>query len=294
MGKRLRRRERWFVGGLLLPGTLLMGLLVFYPVVRTFFYSLQHMKLTAPDKAGFAGAANYLAVLRSSDFRYFLENSLFLLGAVTALTLLLGFAEAYVLERQTRFSGALLAAAILPWALPPYVNGVLWRFILYPGYGYLNRLLLALQLIREPVQWFTGRWRTLGVISLVASWRSVPFCAVVILAALKSMPEELRDAARIDGAGRLQLLRHIVLPLIAPFVGVAVTHTSIAAINIFDEIIALTGYSDISANLLVYDYLKTFSFLDIGMGSAITYLILLLSAVLGYFYLKALYREVEF
>jgi len=288
-----RLNDRIFPLLLLLPSAAIMLVLVAYPIVRTFFFSLQRMKLTAPDRTGFAGLGNYLTALRDSQFWYSLGNSLFLLAVVTVLTLVLGFAAALLLSRDTRLSGVLMGAAILPWALPPYVNGVLWRFIFYPGYGYMNRLLLALHLVREPVQWLTGRWTVLSVVALVASWRSVPFCAVVILAALKSMPEELRQAALIDGAGRRQLFRYIILPLIVPFVGVAVTHTSIAAINIFDEIVALSGYSDISSNLLVYDYLRTFSFLDIGLGSAVTYLVMLLSAGLGYFYLRSMYREVD-
>ena len=101
-------------------------------------------------------------------------------------------------------------------------------------------------------------------------------------------------AARIDGGNRTSIFRRITLPLMLPFLGIGITSTSVTAINVFDEIIALSGYSDLGKNLLVESYLTTFSFLDFGKGSAITYLVMFFAGILGVFYLRNLNREVEY
>lgn len=255
---------------------------------------MQKMKLTAPQDTGFVGWANYQAVLKSDSFWYSLQNTLFLLVVVVLITTVFGICVALMLNVDTKISGVLMAAAVLPWALPPVVNGIIWRFIFYPGYGFMNKLLIGIGVIDSPIEWMSRRFLLLFVVALVVAWRSIPFTAIVCLAGLRAIPHDLYEAARIDGAGRWSAFRHITGPLMVPFVGIGITSASITAINIFDEIVALAGYSDLGKNLLIESYLTTFSFLDFGKGSALTYIIMLISAVLGFFYLKNLTREVEY
>lgn len=279
---------------LLLPMLLIMGSLVIYPIIMTFSYSLHRMKLTAPNDTRMIGLENYRAILQSDSFWYSFRNTVFLLVVVVLLTMVFGFLAALILNVETKISGLLMAAVVLPWAMPPIVNGIIWKFIFHPGYGFMNKLLIGLGIVEKPIQWMTDRWLLLLIVAIVAAWRNVPFTAIVCLSGLRSIPEELYEAARIDGAGRGQLFRRITAPLMMPFIGMGVTSTSISAINIFDEIIALSGYKDIGKNLLIENYLTTFSFLDFGKGSALTYIIMLISAVLGYFYLRSMNREVEY
>ena len=135
---------------LLTPMILIMGVLVFYPIVATFSYSLKKWKLTAPGDIRFIGLKNYLQILGSDDFWYSMQNTLFILVFVVACTTLLGFFIGTFLNIRVRFSGILLALAVLPWALPPFVNGILWRFVFYSGYGFLNKLLTGIGLTEEP------------------------------------------------------------------------------------------------------------------------------------------------
>lgn len=279
---------------LLAPIILIMGVLVFYPTIMTFSYSLKEMKLTSPEDTDFVGLSNYADVLTSDSFQYSLQNTLFLLAVVVVLTTVLGFGVALLLNVDTKISGLLMALAILPWALPPIVNGIIWRFIFHPGYGFMNKLLIGLHITDEPVMWLTDRWLLLLIVAIVVAWRSIPFCAIVCLSGLHAIPEELYEAARIDGGNRIAVFRYITAPLMMPFIGIGITSASITAINIFDEIVALAGYKDLGKNLLIESYLTTFSFLDFGRGSALTYVIMLMAAVLGIFYLKSLNREVEF
>lgn len=225
---------------------------------------------------------------------YSLQNTMFLLVVVVLLTLVFGVIVAMMLNVDTKISGILMAITVLPWALPPIVNGIIWRFIFHPGYGFMNKLLLMLHLIDEPIAWLSDRWLLLLIVAIVVAWRSIPFCAIVCLSGLHAIPEELYEAARIDGGSKIATFRYITAPLMMPFVGIGLTSASITAINIFDEIVALAGYKDLGKNLLIESYLTTFSFLDFGKGSALTYIIMLMAAVLGFFYLKSLNKEVQY
>lgn len=279
---------------LLLPIILIMGILVYFPIIKTFSYSLQQMKLTAPQNTGFVGWENYETVLKSESFWYSLENTVFLLVVVVLLTITGGVFVALLLNVDTKISGILMAVAVLPWALPPVVNGIIWRFIFHPGYGFMNKLLISAGITEKPIEWMSSRFMLLLIVAIVVAWRSIPFCAIVCLAGLKAIPHNLYEAARIDGGGKVTVLRYITGPLMRPFIGIGVTSASITAINIFDELVALSGYSDLGKNLLIESYLTTFSFLDFGKGSALTYIIMLISAVLGFFYLRSLGKEVEY
>lgn len=279
---------------LLAPMILVMGVLVFYPIATTFSYSLKKWKLTAPGDIRFIGFDNYKSILTSESTWYSLQNTLFLLVLVVVATTALGIMLSLFLNAPVKGSGLLLAIAILPWALPPYVNGILWRFIFHPGYGFMNKVLLGLGIVDAPVEWLNSRWTLLLVVAIVVVWRSVPFMALVCLAGRQSVPHGLYEAAKIDGANNFAIFRRITFPLMLPFITVGITSTSVSAINIFDEIIALSGYGDLGKNILVESYLTTFTFLDFGRGSAVTYIVMFLAALLGIFYLRSLNKEVEY
>lgn len=279
---------------LLAPMIFIMGVLVFYPIMATFSYSLKKWKLTAPGDIRFIGLDNYKTILQSKSFWYSVQNTLFLLVLVVAATTVFGVLLSLFLNIKVKGSGILLAVAVLPWALPPYVNGILWKFVFHSGYGFMNKILIGLGVVDQPVEWLTSRFMLLFVVAVVVAWRSVPFMALVCLAGRQSIPCGLYEAAKIDGAGAVQIFRRITFPLMLPFIGIGVTSTSVTAINVFDEIIALSGYSDMGKNILVESYLTTFTFLDFGKGSAMTYLVMFLAALLGIFYLRSLNREVEY
>lgn len=279
---------------LLAPMMLIMGVLVFYPIAATFSYSLKKWKLTAPGDIRFIGFDNYKNILKSESFGYSLQNTLFLLVLVVVATSILGVLVSLFLNIQVKGAGILLAVAVLPWALPPYVNGILWRFVFHSGYGFMNKVLIGLGMVDKPVEWLTSRWMLLVVVAIVVVWRSVPFMALVCLAGRQSIPHGLYEAAKIDGAGTFQIFRRITFPLMLPFIGIGITSTSVTAVNVFDEIVALSGYSDMGKNILVESYLTTFTFLDFGKGSAVTYLVMFVAAILGVFYLKSLNKEVEY
>lgn len=279
---------------MLAPGTILMLILVFYPIIHTFLYSLQKMKLTEPGSARYIGLENYGTIIRDPTFWYALSNSVVILITVTVLTVVFGTMTALLLNVDSKIKGLLMAIAIIPWSLPPIVAGVMWRWIFHPSYGLLNRVLLRLHLIDMPIQWLSQRWSVIFIVSLVVASRCIPFCAIVILSAIRSIPTQIFEAAAIDGSSSFQTFKRITLPLMMPSLGIVVTSTSITAINVFDEIVSLSGYGDISSTLMLQAYQKTFSFMDYGLGSAMTYIIMLFAGILGLVYIRNLYREVDY
>ena len=139
---------------LLTPMILIMGVLVFYPIIATFSYSLKKWKLTAPRDIKFIGFKNYIDILQSESFWYSMQNTIFILVFVVVFTTIIGYLISVYLNVDVKGSGVLLALAILPWALPPFVNGVLWKFVFFSGYGFLNKLLIALGFVSEPIQFW--------------------------------------------------------------------------------------------------------------------------------------------
>lgn len=279
---------------LLAPMMLIMGVLVFYPIITTFSYSLKHWKLTFPGDIQYIGLKNYISILQSDSFQYSMQNTVFILIFVIVFTVLIGYLISLYLNLNVKCAGVLLALAIMPWALPPFVNGVLWKFVFFSGYGFLNKLLIAIGMIDAPIQFLASRWTLLVVISVVVVWRSVPFMALVCLAGRQSIPADIYEAAKIDGGTTGSVFRYITFPLMKPFLALGITSTSVTAINVFDEIVALSGYSDLGKNILMDSYLTTFTFLNFGKGSAMTYIVLFFAMILGIFYLYNLNKEVDY
>lgn len=279
---------------MLMPTVLLMVGLVFWPIIVTFSYSLKYMKLTDLKNSDFVGLANYATILKDPGFWYSFWNSMVVLVVVVALSAAVGLAFALLLNVNSPIKGFLTAVAIIPWALPPIVNGIMWRWIFHPSFGFINKLLMRLGVVDAPIQMLSSRFSIILVAALVTAWRNIPFCAVVLLSALQSIPPQLYEASCIDGCGRSAMFWRVTFPLLIPSLVVVLTSSSITAINVFDEIVSLNGYGDISKTLMINSYIHTFSFLDFGAGSALTYLIMIIAGVLGIIYIKNIYKEVEY
>jgi len=278
---------------LLLPTILIMVGLVLFPVIVTFIYSLREYKLTEPENYNFLGLGNYIQVLKSQAFQDALLNTLVVVSVVLVIGFIFSVVVALILYPKTKLSGLLTAIAIIPWALPPVVNGMVWRFIFYPGFGLMNIVMYRLHLIQDPITWLNTRYGTLIIVGLIVTWRVIPFGAIVFLANLHAIPEQVYEAAKVDGANGIQMFKHITLPLLMPSVAIVMTNLTMSAINVFDEIVALVGYRSMGETLLIFNYTQTFSFLNFGYGSAITYIIMIGSGVVGYYYIRSLNRGKE-
>ncbi len=147
---------------------------------------------------------------------------------------------------------------------------------------------LGLRITESPVEFTSGRISLLLISSLVVAWRIIPFISIIFLSSLQSIPGELYEASEVDGAGPLRSFFDITLPILRPAVYVGLVQTTMTSINVFDEIVSLSGYGYEGQTLLIYNYMKTFSFLDFGLGSAVTYIIMLISGASGILYIRSL------
>ncbi len=287
-------RNRWLPYALLAPIILGMLVLVYYPILETFAYSVQAMNLTTPWIKGFVWLKNYVELLRDPSVLMATLNSVDILVLVLVETVMLGLAFALVLNRNSRVKGILTAIVIVPWALPPVVNGVIWRWVFHPDYGVVNSVLIRLGIVHSAIPWLTSHLLIINVAALVVAWRSAPLAAVIFLSALQAIPKQLYEASQIDGCGVWTQFRLITLPLLRPVLGIVLTTTSITGINVFDEVVALSGFASGTRTLMLETYLRTFRFLNFGTGSALVYLVMLGTAVIGAIYIRRVYREVEY
>lgn len=276
---------------LLLPCLLLLLISVILPVVLTFRYSLKYYNLTEPQNEKFIWFENYVKIFKDPHFYNALYNSVLILVMVMIIGLVFSIITGLVLNVKSKINPVLTALVIIPWAMPPIVNGIMWKFIFFPGYGFMNKILMNLHLIKSPISWTDNRYLFLLVISIVVSWRIIPFSSLVILVNLQNIPESYYDTVKVFGGNKFQEFYYVTLPMLLPSIGVVLINLTTTALSIFDEVIAISGYQFEIQTLLVYNYSTTFNFLDFGYGSAISYVVMILSGIFGYFYVRNMAYE---
>lgn len=275
---------------LVAPILITMVALVFYPLVQTAWDSLHRVN---PMQAGtpFIGLANYTHMLSDAQLGRAWANTFLYVGlAVTAETVF-GVLAAALINQVNYGRQWLLAAVVLPWALPGVVNAVIWLWIYQPGAGLLNGILTAFGLPFENHVWFNERASAIGAVTVVHVWRMMPLTVVIVLAAMQSIPDHLYEAARIDGATRTQMFMSITLPLIRSAVAVSVTNATIYAFNLFDEAWVLAGSSLETRPVLVQIYLETFQNLHFSYGMAMSLMITLVSLLVSLVFVLRVYRN---
>jgi multiple sugar transport system permease protein len=254
--------------------------------------SLHHDSLLSQDHS-YLGLKNYVGVLQDPAFQNAFQNTLEYL--VLTVVLVLGFSVPIALWLQgvRRRRGLVIALVLLPWAVPGTVNGELWALIFKPTNGLLNGLLLKLHLIHTNVIWLQGA-KALPVVTLTLVWQTVPIAALIVLAGLEYIPQELSEQARVDGAGSIRILRSITLPLLRPAIAITTVVSSIAAVGIFDQIYVLNGNAPTTISVVQQTYLYAFKVLDLGYAVSAAMIATVASVVISLVVLRVVYREVEF
>lgn len=281
--------------GLLLvaPVALLMGALVFVPLGLTLWDSLHRID---PMRAGtpFIGLRHYADLMADKAVRQAWLNTAAYVAIAVTLETLGGLGAALLLNRVKVARRWLLAAVILPWALPPVVNAIVWLWIYNPSYGLLDAALLRLHVIDAPRVWFNDRTTALLLVSLVHVWRMMPLTAVILLAALQSIPAELYEAARLDGAGPIRCFRKVTLPLIAGGLAIALSQSTVFAFNLFDEAWILSGSSLDTRTVVAQVYMSAFQNLHFSYGMALSVLVMIASCLVSLVYVLRVYRETRY
>jgi len=278
---------------LVAPIFVTMAALVFYPLGRTVWDSLHRVNPMQPGTP-FVGLANYIKMFSDGQLgTAWINTFIYVVIAVVAETVF-GVLVAALVNQVQVGRRWLLAAIVLPWALPAVVNAVIWMWIYQPGAGLLNGILTVSGLPFENHVWFNDRTSAIVAVSVVHVWRMMPLTVVITLAAMQSIPAQLYEAARIDGANRLQMFLLITLPLIRGAIAVAMTNSTVAAFNLFDEAWVLAGSSLDTRPILVQIYLETFQNLHFSYGMALSLAVTVVSLLVSLVYVARIYHNTRY
>jgi multiple sugar transport system permease protein len=278
---------------LLSPLVVFIGALSFVPTLDTTVEAFfRVMPLDPPTR--FIGLGNFRALFDNPVITTSWVNTAVYVVVGVVLSVVLGTVMALALRQRFRFRGIVLALVILPWALPAVVEAVIWNWIYNPTFGVMNSSLHSAHLIGGYHVWLgLDRWLTVVLIEIVQVWQITPLSAVVILAALQSVPSDLYEAARVDGAGPLSQFRRISLPLIRPALAVCTVEALVLSLNIFDQVYVLNGIAPLGSSVMLQTYVQTFENLNFGGGYALSLLITLATALLSVAALALFYRRSE-
>jgi multiple sugar transport system permease protein len=290
----LRQREQRQAWVLLAPMLLVMLLLTAWPLLRTIWLSFTDAALIGSGETpAWIGLENYLYALSDPDFRASIWRTLYFTLVSVTVEGIIGVLVALLLNQKFIGRNVLRVLAILPWALPTIVNAMMWRLNFNPDYGSINALLSQLGIIDGYRSWLGSPEAALNAVMFADIWKNYPLVTLLVLAALQSIPEDLFEAARLDGASAWRRFRAITFPAIVAPLGVALVLRTIDAFKIFDIIYVMTrgGPVDSTKTLSFFVYQESFSYLRAGSGAAYAILMTLMCALLITLYLLMLWHQ---
>jgi multiple sugar transport system permease protein len=290
-----RAKRRSIEGWLLLaPVLAVMTVVTLYPLLRTVYLSFTDAMLPVGHvPPEWIGVENYAYVLTDPDFLDAILRTLhFTLGSVGA-ELVLGVLVGVLLNQKFYGRTLVRSIVILPWALPTIVNAMLWRLIYNPEYGSLNALLTGLGLMSDYRSWLGDVDMAMTMVIIADVWKNYAIVALVVLAALQTIPSELYEAMRIDGAGAWTRFWRLTIPGILGPLTVAMVLRLIDSFRVFDIIFVMTrgGPADATKTVSFYVYQESFAFLRAGSGASYAVIVAVMSAILIAAYIFLLKRQ---
>lgn len=287
---RQRARSAWLF---LAPMLVVLAAAAGWPLARTVYFSFTDASLSDLDARQWVGLANYVSVLRMPSGRVIYDGLLldpvwwdavwntvrFAVVSVTCETIL-GMVVALVLNAEFAGRGIVRAAILIPWAIPTIVSAKMWQWMLNDQFGIINVVLVNLGLIDHKIAWTASADTAMAAVLIVDIWKTTPFMALLILAALQMLPREIIEVARLDGANPWQIFWRVTLPLIRPAVMVAVIFRALDALRIFDLIYVLTPNNAHTKSMSVFARESLFEFDKFAYGSAASTLLFLILALL--------------
>ena len=290
------QRERRTALLLILPSLAVVFGIILYPLLRTLWTSLFDVNSPFPGSYPFVGLGNYRRTLTNPDFWAAIRRTAYFTIVSTLLELGLGILLGLLMNVQFRGRWLLRSIMVLPWALPTIVNGTMWRWIFNPDYGALNALLTQMHILSHYRSWLGSPSLALNMVVLADVWKNTPLAAFLVLAGLQTIPKELFEAARVDGAGPIRTFFRVTLPLLRPTILIILVVRTIEAFKVFDIIYVMTrgGPANGTQTVAYYAYLQAFSNQLFGYGAALAYAMALFILGFALIYIRLLRQEVEF
>lgn len=278
---------------LILPVFIALAVVALFPIIYSFYTSLFDINLARPLRRPFVGFDNYVRMLSEPRIQVAIARTAVYTLVTVVGTTVLALIVALFLNEAFRGRRVLAVLLLVPWATPSVVNGLMWKWVYDSNYGVLNGLLKALGLIDQYKIWLGDPDKTIYLIANAAVWKQMPLAAILLLVTMKSIPEDLYKAARVDGANVLQRFVHVTLPSIRPGLMLVLVYETMISIRHFDLFMILTqgGPGDASSTMSWQIYVETFRSLRFGTGSALAYILALATLVLGYLMIRLLGRK---
>ncbi|WP_426755900.1 carbohydrate ABC transporter permease [Myxococcus sp. Y35] len=272
---------------LVAPAVLVLAGVALYPILAAVWLSLHRFILVFGERR-FTGLENYAYLLGDARFWAALGNTAYFTAVAVTVELLLAVPLALLLQRAFPGRGLLRASVLVPWAIPTVVSARLWAWMFNPEYGVINRLLPG-----QDINWLGAPGYALHAAILVDVWKTTPFVALLVLAGLQGIPEDLYKAAHVDGASPWRAFVSITLPLLKPALLLALLFRSLDAFRVFDAIYVLTegGPANTTETLSIYAYKTLMRSGDFGYGSTLSVATFLCVVVLAAVWLRLLGRE---
>ncbi|WP_237572239.1 carbohydrate ABC transporter permease [Mycolicibacterium lacusdiani] len=274
------RSERKLAFLLISPAVLLMIAVTAYPIAYAVWLSLQRYNLAAPDDTEFVGLSNYVTILTDGYWWTAFAVTLAITVVSVAIEFVLGLALALVMHRTIFGKGVVRTAILVPYGIVTVAASYSWYYAWTPGTGYLANLL------PEGSAPLTEQFPSLAIVVLAEVWKTTPFMALLLLAGLALVPQDLLNAAQVDGAGSWTRLVKIILPLMKPAILVALLFRTLDAFRIFDNIYVLTGGANDTGSVSILGYDNLFKAFNLGLGSAISVLVFLSVAIIAFIFIK--------
>jgi trehalose/maltose transport system permease protein len=293
---RQRVRTAWLF---LAPMLFVLAAVAGWPFLRTVYYSFTDASLADLDARQWVGFDNYFSMLKMPSGRVLYDGLLvdpvwwravwntarFAVVSVACETVL-GMVVALALNAEFRGRGIVRAAILIPWAIPTIVSAKMWQWMLNDQFGIINVVLLNLGLIHTKIAWTASADTAMIAVLIVDIWKTTPFMALLILAALQMLPREILEVAKLDGANPWQIFWRVTLPLIRPAVMVAVIFRALDALRIFDLIYVLTPNNVQTKSMSIFARENLFEFDKFAYGSAASTLLFLIIGLLTIAYIR--------
>jgi ABC-type sugar transport system permease subunit len=280
---------------LIMPSVLFLMVIEFYPLGVGLLEAFKYHNRVQPWATQYNGLDNFIKAFNDHTVRIALRTSFVMMFGIVGLSYLLGLIAGVLLNLDIRMRGLYRALILIPWVAPPVVSFISWQWMLSDQFGIINRILMKIGVIgeHEPILWLADPDLAMLSIIVVGAWSRFPFMMITVLAALTAIPDDLREAAALDGATTFQTFRHIVFPLILPVSVIATLLQAIWVFNDFGLPFVLTGGGPANATtpLILLAYREAFQRFNIGYGTSLAVISMVLMLALGAVYLRLQSRQ---
>lgn len=287
--KKWNIKKNWVPYALLAPAFIMIFAFLFYPMLTVFYYSFQHYDISAPFYDGFAGLQNYIDIFtKDSLFLPSLWNSVKWVVSQVSLQLGFGLGVALLLNQKFKGRGAIRAVVFVPWAISGVLTSVIWMLMYNEHMGVFNDILMRLGIIDKPAAFLASTGSAFFAVVIAELWRGIPFFAVTLLASLQTIPEDMYEAARVDGASRFQQLFYITLPQLKRTIVLTTLLRSVWEFNNVDLLYNLTGGGPANSTMTYAMYIANTAVngTNFGYGSALTVVAFVILSIVAAVYLK--------